>query len=249
MKKIFSIILFLALSMVVCAQQTYQAIAYQLFDQPVEQQVKTNNIHGDNSGALRGKSKPQAIDTISKKSHRANKQKGFTNISEFDFGIGKVTVNGFGNANQMSFGLQTINGYQFSRYFSIGLGLGIVKYNGYTIPYGTRMIFYKMNEFMIPLFADIRFNFLKGSITPFLSLSAGYSFSLSTKYGNHGGVFLNPSLGLKFFISTKTAFHFGVGYRYHSNTFETNVYENHVHEMRTLKETVNLLSLKIGMIF
>ena len=171
------------------------------------------------------------------------KQRGFTNISEIDIADGKVTVENYGTTNQFSIGLQTINGYQFNRYWSIGIGIGFVGYYQYTIP--NEM--WKGTSFMTPLFVDIRVNMEDRPFSPFFSLDGGYTFSFITSDFS-GGPYINPNVGIKFFISPKTAINLSFGYRYHENTFNMwhfSYYSRHI----KLNETLNLLSLKFGFTF
>ena len=151
------------------------------------------------------------------------KQSGFTNITELNFGIGTGTA-----SKEFSYGIQTINGYQFNPNFNLGFGVGVDKYK---------------NATFLPLFLDFRINFLKSNVTPYFGAAGGYSIGFS---GNQGGLLLNPSLGIKFFLNPKIAFNFSFGYRYQENTFK---YLFDSYYILKVKESVNLINLKVGITF
>lgn len=110
---------------------------------------------------------------------------------------------GFMGGDQNTVSLMLINGYQFKNRLSIGAGFGIEKFK----------------EQVIPVFADVRYHFLKGSITPFVYMQAGYSYPLgSSAEGNmtevKGGAMLNPGLGLRMNFTSRNALIFSLGWRY-----------------------------------
>ncbi|MDR0872863.1 MAG: hypothetical protein LBN27_05265 [Prevotellaceae bacterium] len=98
--------------------------------------------------------------------------------------------------NGLDFGLlykikvHTVHGYQFNPYLSLGIGTGIDFYS-------------KRDNLFIPVFANIRVNFIDYKVTPYVSTDFGYSFS--GKYDNIGGLYFNTAIGLSFKTSRKTA--------------------------------------------
>jgi hypothetical protein len=84
--------------------------------------------------------------------------------------------------------ISTINGYQFSRHISLGLGIGF-DYIGvwlpvYSAPTGyvlgeSTVFYYKEWMFFIPVFIDFRVNLSTRVITPYLFCDAGYDISLN----------------------------------------------------------------------
>ena len=165
------------------------------------------------------------------------KQRGFTNITELDIAYGGVNVENYGSDNQFSTGLQTINGYQFSPYFSAGLGLGFIVYYQYQIPG-----IWEYPYVLTPLFVDFRVNFQDRPLSPFFSLDSGCIFYFNNTYVEVG-TYINPNLGIKFFISPKTAMNLSLGYRYHANTITIG---NFGKPNENVRQTLNMISLKIG---
>lgn len=133
------------------------------------------------------------------------KDRGVIYISSFGF------VNGFNDikyadkkstiTNQItSVSLHQVVGYQFSRYFSLGMGVGFEKW--------------KHTSF-IPLYADLRVNLLSGQFSPFLSVNFGYSSKWYESpvpdnqnrviHGATEGIYFSGGLGLKVMISESAA--------------------------------------------
>ena len=75
-------------------------------------------------------------------------------------------------------------GWQFNPYLFLGLGTGLKYY-------------YDQSEGNLPVFADLRINFLNKKISPTLSLKGGYNLT------EH--VFGDLSTGIRYKISTKTS--------------------------------------------
>ena len=158
------------------------------------------------------------------------------------FGVG-------GSATDFSFGFTTINGYQLNPHFSMGVGVGFDAHN---------------ERFMVPLFLDLRANFLKTRVSPLFSLGLGYSFipraaitqlkpdgSTYPAEGYKGGLFVNPSLGVKFFISKNTSLYFDFGFRlqdfavnYRNFSLSGQPTSSYVTEYRSL-----YLTTKFGIVF
>lgn len=119
------------------------------------------------------------------------------------YGYSALADLGFMGGKQNTMSLMLINGYQFKNHLSAGAGFGIEKFD----------------EQVIPVFGDVRYNFLKGNITPFVYLQAGYSWPLgkSTK-GDltevKGGALINPGIGLRMNFTTHNALIFSLGWRY-----------------------------------
>ncbi len=70
----------------------------------------------------------------------------------------------FGNDNT-DVSLQTINGYQFNKYFGTGLGLGINKYG---------------NSVTLPVYATVKGYLLDKKVSPFYFADLGYGFAWKT---------------------------------------------------------------------
>lgn len=135
------------------------------------------------------------------------KRRGFINYTEVSFskGYGEVGNAGSNNKNtDRSFGIRTVNGFQFSEHISVGLGIGLEKY---------------INVLLVPVTFDLRFTFKKGKTSPTLNINAGGAPNIKgVKEG--GGFVVNPSFGIKTYVSRKTAFFFNVGYKIQQNSYD-----------------------------
>lgn len=89
--------------------------------------------------------------------------------------------------------VSTSHGYQFNPYIYLGLGAGVHYYFGSEI-------------FEIPIFAHVRSEFLKNSISPFVDFKIGYSVFDAT------GFYMTPSVGCRFAIGEKNGISAGIGY-------------------------------------
>jgi hypothetical protein len=134
------------------------------------------------------------------------KTHGFTNMIEFVYGNAEASdlVSAYYAFDKPSLGIVTVNGYMFNPHLSVGLGIGIHGYN---------------NIGFIPVYADVRYNAIKGTITPFVSFDAGYSFTTDEIAHNdrdqiRGGIYSNLSIGIKFFTRKSQALAFSFGYNY-----------------------------------
>ncbi len=156
------------------------------------------------------------------------KQKGYSLIAQMNVGVG---YNDF--VDKSSVGGHVINGYQFSPNFFAGVGVGFDHHFS--------------GAAFLPLFADLRVNFLKTTVTPFVDVAAGWTFGLAPEK-DVGGVLANPSFGVKFFVSPKVALQFSVGYRYQegTNTYETYTYYGAVNSRQYLHYDQNAVTLKFG---
>jgi hypothetical protein len=124
------------------------------------------------------------------------KQKGVTCIIELN--IDRIDFDDHGLS--AATGFQTTVGYLVNPYFSAGIGTGLM--------------FIPDESIQLPLYADLRYNMIKKSVTPFISTGVGYSFGLTNTSYNRGGLLVNANLGIKFFVSPKTAMNFSLGFRY-----------------------------------
>ena len=130
------------------------------------------------------------------------------------YGYSALAEVGFMGGAQNTMSLTLVNGYQFRNRLFTGAGFGIEKFN----------------EQVMPVFADVRYNFLKGGITPFVYLQAGYSWPLGNQIqqGNateiKGGALINPGLGLRMNFTTHNALIFSFGWRYQEIRSHNNGY-------------------------
>jgi len=137
-------------------------------------------------------------DNSTNSSKDTNKNSGFFNITKVSFSA--ITslkqerfIEGVGNifsdldaAGAHAWSVQTINGYFVSRYFSLGLGVGIDEYNS-------------PNFKTLPLFLDLRGYFSDAEDSTYFYLDIGPNLSF-------GGADSDFKKGI--------AFNFGVGYKF-----------------------------------
>jgi hypothetical protein len=135
----------------------------------------------------------------------AYKTEGFINITEFSFcpGVGKKDIGDFPSIpnKDYSFGVRTINGYQPNSNFSVGIGIGVDKYE---------------KESFMPLTFDIRYYILKGKVSPVLNANFGYSIGLNDF---EGGAIINPSVGFKISVSKSISYVFNLGYKWQAREY------------------------------
>lgn len=78
--------------------------------------------------------------------------------------------------------------------------------------FGTCLRYYfDSHPALIPLFVDIRINFIEDDISPYLSRNAGYSFDASIKL-QATGYLLNLIAGVSLMLSDKSAINIDLGY-------------------------------------
>jgi hypothetical protein len=180
------------------------------------------------------------------------KSKGYTNTTEISIGrsIGESheEYEQYNDNVLPSIGVQTVNGYQFNHHFSAGLGIGLHTYNEFSGGYS-----------FVPISADLRLNILKGPMTPFVSVGAGYSFTGREVYGigedeeYYGGLYFNPAAGFRFNTRKSKALGFSLGYRQQESRMllsEDYSYPYYYNYGKTWKNiSLQYLNLKIAFIF
>jgi len=160
------------------------------------------------------------------------------------FGYLALADIGFMGGDNNNLSMMLTNAWQFKNRISVGAGFGIEKF-GYQV---------------IPVYADIRYNLLKGRITPFIFMQGGYSFPLgsSQEQNNYqetelkGGGMLNPGLGLRLNFNNRNALVFSLGWRYQElHTKWKYTYWYYVQDDQSY-EGINFyrrISVRIGFIF
>jgi hypothetical protein len=174
------------------------------------------------------------------------KKKGYINITEINFcpGVTGSKINEVKVQNQdLSFGFKTVNGYQANEHFSIGLGLGIDKYQ---------------NATLLPITLDMRVPVVKGKSSPVFNFAIGHAAGLNDV---KGGLTTNFSFGLRSYFSKSAAFLFNIGYKlqsteisYYNYTNYNVVYQNgfpiyYSPSLLTEKVTFGFLSVNLGFSF
>lgn len=165
--------------------------------------------------------------------YSGNDYSGYRGFVDFGYTIGT------GDYNLGRLELTTSHGYHFNPYIFLGAGTGFHYY-----------CTDEADEFVIPVFADFRANFIKGPIVPFATLKLGYSFTTS-EFDNLG-VYLAPAIGVKFMLHNKQALSVSLGYTCQwtkiDEYYEYDPYSSYPHYY---SGTLNLsgLSLKLGFEF
>lgn len=103
-----------------------------------------------------------------------------------------------------------VNGFQFNRNVSAGLGIGFSYYND---PVS-----------LLPLFIDFKYQFPSENISPFFFLKSGYNISIHTDKdtpvdSHSGGFILHPGLGLQFETSGSLTWHISAGFNLDRATY------------------------------
>jgi hypothetical protein len=116
---------------------------------------------------------------------------GYVTTNEITTGVG--IINRSEPFSKFFLGFNTIHGYQINKNFVISAGTGIAFYNGGPL---------------IPLFLDLRVNFLIKTITPYFSGDGGLLINPS------GGekLFINPGAGIRYSLSSNMCINIGAGY-------------------------------------
>ena len=138
------------------------------------------------------------------------KPKGFADFTELGpLVAGKTTVQGVTTA---AFSFQTVNGYKFSPYAMLGLGVGADLYATQTI---------------LPFFGSFRGDISKsGSVIPFYFGDAGYGVNITQNSSDgtnfKGGIMYALGLGLKIPFNRSAGFLLSAGYRYQKTSYILN---------------------------
>ncbi len=148
-----------------------------------------------------------------KKTHRKKSKPVKLRESGLFFHVGGL-INFSKNQNDKlmtGVGVSAAGGYQFNRYFGVGVGVGYDRYNR------------KRKEKIIPVFAEIKsYPFGKEKFFE-LSVVGGYGFALAVSdkiQDAKGGWMLYPAIGMRF-LSTdgKSDILLSVGYKFQKATF------------------------------
>ncbi len=140
--------------------------------------------------------------------------------------------------------LTMVNGYQFNSHWMSGLGFG---FEYYTYP-------------VLPLYAEVYYIIRPSKVSPYVSLKAGYTFTLDrinnnaylSEARNYGGVAINPAMGVKVSLNEYSSFLCSIGYQYQKLSNEVGYYPYYNWETgyhSTLYNHYNRISFKIGFIF
>jgi len=130
------------------------------------------------------------------------KQRGFTIIPEINFS----KINFSGDDFYYLWGIDLTAGYLINPHISVGVGTGL-EYNTYALYF--------------PLFAALRYNILKKSVTPFFTAEGGYARVIKGGFPDYtGGLRIKGGVGMKFFVSRQIAMNFSTGFKYQEFSYK-----------------------------
>ena len=122
---------------------------------------------------------------------------------------------GIGDYEFGRFELNTTHGYQVNPYFFFGAGLGLHFMSEYETAGMDIALDYRESKVDIPVFANVRCNFSKGKVSPYIDVKGG------TFVTNNGGLYASVSAGCRISINDKQAIKVSVGYTSEKLEFET----------------------------
>jgi len=168
--------------------------------------------------------------------------KSWYSLTQMSFIMGEMNESSPAKSNLIP-SVTSIYGSRMSEIFSLGIGAGMTSFS-YPV---------------FPLFADFRFSFIKGNLSPVLALKGGYSIAKNSKeifsneyyggdYKNKGGGMLNPEFGFKVPMTDRADFLLTVGYYYQH--LKTKIKNGNSYYMSHERVTdINRLSFTIGFLF
>lgn len=170
--------------------------------------------------------------------------KGYYNITSVALMFGSREWGGMA----LHAGIYTVNGWQWNERWMTGLGLGME---------------YMEQGGKYPITADLRYNILKGKVTPYAGLSVGYTAASRgrsvdwwggpTVLRNYGGITAGGSFGIRAYSGPHVALTANFGYRFqklkvkYNETF-WNGFETVNHEVMS-KSYLNRFVLGFGLLF
>lgn len=167
---------------------------------------------------------------ISKNCYRGYADVGYT-FGIGDYNFGRVEVN-------------TSHGYQINPYLFVGAGVGLHFMQSYKTSNTDIALDVRDSKVDIPVFANIRCNFLKKKVSPFIDLKAG------TFVSNGDGLYINASAGCRIATNEKQAVNISLGYtreKLEFQTFDEFVgYYNLDYTRRATTYNTEGISLKVG---
>ncbi|RLD34094.1 MAG: hypothetical protein DRJ15_00545 [Bacteroidetes bacterium] len=136
-------------------------------------------------------------------------------------------------------GMHFIGGYRFIPQLYLGAGTGVEIYS---------------EETMLPLFVQVRTDFVKAKVTPFFYANVGYAFGwINGEEGSDwGGVFMEPGIGFRFNIAEHFGLNISSSFKfqraYYADYYYAPYYSQNYHDAR-IQETYRLFTFKVGFSF
>lgn len=126
--------------------------------------------------------------------------RGFVDSDNF-LGINPGFLTGDGGPSTIYTGFTTSHGYQFNPWLYVGGGAGFV----YNLSWKTHGYHYDDAQYIIPVFAEARFDAKWRRFTPYFSIQLGANVN------DHGGIYCTPVIGYRFNWGRKSAVNLGFG--------------------------------------
>ncbi|GAB4253003.1 MAG: hypothetical protein Kow0079_08200 [Vicingaceae bacterium] len=101
------------------------------------------------------------------------------------------------NLDRLKFDI--IQGAEFNKIISVGLGTGLRYYGSYDV-----------NQLLMPIFLNIRSTVFKTKLSPFTKIGFGYSINLTEGIGE--GIIINPSVGVNYLLTERASIFFSIDY-------------------------------------
>lgn len=132
---------------------------------------------------------------------------------------------GLDKQQNLSLGADFVAAYRFNEIIRLGGGVGVsyvdLRFQEPTTGTVTSKA-YDEDAMAIPVFVNLKVDFLKKKVSPFFAVDGGYNFFIPfSKYAkdNKLGFFIRPSLGVDIRFS-KCVLSIDIAYRYQARTFE-----------------------------
>ena len=183
--------------------------------------------------------KEEAINRESEKSNRIR-----TDVKGYRGSVEVGTIVNFRASgipiDRGAFSITTSHGYQFNPHLFLGAGIGL----DYHAAGGS---------LFMPLFVDVRANFLNRDITPFWGVKIGYAVGSKVSEVVNPGIYFNPTFGVRFILNRQSAMNIAFGYNLQQQIVKKDIYYNDnffiytgVYHHRLLRDA---LSLRLGVDF
>ena len=156
--------------------------------------------------------KEEAINRESEKSNRIR-----TDVKGYRGSVEVGTIVNFKASgipiDKGAFSITTSHGYQFNPHLFLGAGIGLDYHAA-----GGRLF--------MPLFADVRANFLNRDITPFWGVKIGYAVGSKASEVVNPGIYFNPTFGIRFILKSDFAMNVALGYNLQQQVVEEYFYSS-----------------------
>jgi hypothetical protein len=159
--------------------------------------------------------------------------RGYFNYSDLGFLLGSGS-----NEKNAILSIQMVNGYKFGRKYFAGIGTGIEFFE----------------QAYIPLFADFSYMLTENRVSPFLTGSMGYTFSIDdppeqwgARTNNLGGMMYSVGIGTSIRTGMTSSFAISLEYRYQN--LRSDYTEDWNEDVLHFDKQYNRLSLRLGFVF